>query len=170
MREVASILPSLLSLLRPPFCLYSSLLRFTTLRFLPVTTLPFLLSLLYPSLCHFSSFVPVLPSVISLHSFLSLLCLPSGRCSTLYGCTVLYCPSGRCSTLYGQKVLPTVAELWRFIFSHLLGPWVIGRLLRRSQAFAYDVIKLAEEARELFVREPRCLQLRVRQAMYCSVL
>ena len=163
MREVASILPSPLSLLRPPFCLYSSLLRFTTLRFLPVTTLPFLLSLLYPSLCHFSSFVPVLPSVISLHSFLSLLCLPSGRCSTLYR----------------QKVLPTVAELWRFIFSHLLGPWVIGRLLRpwvigrflrRSQAFAYDVIKLAEEARELFVREPRCLQPRVRQAMYCTVL
>ena len=68
MREEASILPSLLSLLCPPFCLYSSLLRFTTLRFLPVTTLPFLLSLLYPSLCRLSLFVPVtaVPSLRSL--------------------------------------------------------------------------------------------------------
>ena len=135
MREVASILPSLLSLLRPPFCLYSSLLRFTTLRFLPVTTLPFLLSLLYPSLCHFSSFVPVLPSVISLHSFLSLLCLPSGRCSTLYGCTVLYCPSGRCSTLYGQKSCLRSLNCGALFFPISLG--------RKSSAASFGVLRLS---------------------------
>ena len=60
--------------------------------------------------------------------------------------------------------------VWPSVIGRILRPWVIGRLLRRSQAFAYDVIKLAEEARELFVREPRCLQLRVRQALYCTVL